>query len=483
MRALERGTTNRGIVFPLFLILVACGPPRARHATAADPAWPVLARSQANANWGAGRCSSTACHGSPTPVYGSRIRRNEHTVWASRDPHANAFQTLYSDASRSIAKKLGQNASRTIPAHQDSRCLACHSTPGPTVDPNLAATIRQDGVGCESCHGPSGSWLAQHTTYDWDALSTMERAERFGMVQLDDLTARAERCVGCHVGAPAKDGLPAREVDHDLIAAGHPRLNFEFSSFLANLPAHWVETGRNTGGDFPARAWTIGQLVSSRTALQLLESRAQEAAKAGPNGPSRWPEFSEYDCASCHQALRSRPPGPLEVGPAQAPGIPAWGTWYFPMVTRLTELRRPGDSGAASVSTCLAPLRTSMNAPLPDAAQVANEAGQAAKALERWLLTIQPETFDPPKTESLLRTLRAQEVPRTEPSGPGWDLDAQVYLGLVPLRQSLDPATRQDPGLLNELRDRRQRLLTPYETNRAAPEAFPSDNRNRNPRR
>ncbi len=103
--------------------------------------------------------------------------------------------------------------------------------------------------------------------------------------------------------------------------------------------------------------------------------------------------------------------------------------------------------------------------------------GRQPGALERWLLTIQTETLDPPKTESLLRTLRAQEISRTEPSGPGWDRDAQIYLGLVPLRQSLDPATRQDPGLLNELRDRRQRLLAPYETTRAAPETFTPNNR------
>jgi hypothetical protein len=28
-------------------------------------------------------------------------------------------------------------------------------------------------------------------------------------------------------------------VDHDLIAAGHPRLNFEFNAYFESLPAHW----------------------------------------------------------------------------------------------------------------------------------------------------------------------------------------------------------------------------------------------------
>ncbi|SIN78445.1 Cytochrome c554 and c-prime [Singulisphaera sp. GP187] len=474
MRALK--TVMARVIVPL-LVFLACAA-GAMRVSAADPLAQPIALSRAN--WGAGRCSSTACHGSPTPVYGSRIFRNEHTVWASRDQHANAFQTLYSDLSRSIAQKIGQGTGRTIPAHQDSRCLACHSTPGPAVNPELAATIRQDGVGCESCHGSSGSWLAQHTTYDWDLLSSPEKEARFGKVRLDDLVVRAERCVACHVGVPARDGLPAREVDHDLIAAGHPRLNFEFSSFLANLPAHWVETGQNAASDFPARTWAIGQLISGRTALELLESRAKEAARAGPDGPSRWPEFSEYDCASCHQDLRSRPSGTRSVGPASPPGIPAWGTWYFPLISTLAEHNRDRDPAARAAATCLGPLRASMNVPLPDSHRIAGEAGQAAQALERWLLTVQHETFDPARSEPLLRTLRATAIPSVEPAGPGWDGEAQIYLGLVPLRQALGPALQNDPGLLNELRDRRNRLLAPYVPDRAASGTFqPLDGRPR----
>ncbi len=116
MRALERGTTNRGIVFPLFLILLACRPPgsQACHGCRPGLAGPRSLASQCQL--GSRALLVDRLPRGPTPVYGSRIRRNEHTVWASRDPHANAFQTLYSDASRSIAKKLGQNASRTIPA-------------------------------------------------------------------------------------------------------------------------------------------------------------------------------------------------------------------------------------------------------------------------------------------------------------------------------------------------------------------------------
>src|SRR5207253_2017930 len=98
---------------------------------------------------------------------------------------------------------------------------------------------------------------------------------------------------GCHVGGPSEDGRPPRDVDHDLIAAGHPRLEFEFSGSLANLPAHWSEKGRNAAPDFPARAWAIGQVASAGAALELLGDRARAAEQQS----GRWPEFSEYDCA------------------------------------------------------------------------------------------------------------------------------------------------------------------------------------------
>src|SRR5262245_51323026 len=55
---------------------------------------------------GAGRCSAVACHGSSAPVAGSSILHDEYTTWVARDPHANAFQALFSHQSRSIARHL-----------------------------------------------------------------------------------------------------------------------------------------------------------------------------------------------------------------------------------------------------------------------------------------------------------------------------------------------------------------------------------------
>src|SRR5262249_36477726 len=173
----------------------------------------------------------------------------------------------------------------------------------------LAGTtwMNADGVGCESCHGPSARWLGPHTTIDWRQESRPVK-EGLGLYDTKTLARRAEICAGCHVGDRSRNGLPARDVNHDLIAAGHPRLTFELASYLDNVPAHWDEQDENSGPvgpnqrakDFSIRAWAIGQWASENAALDLTAGRAEV-----PGAP--WPELSEYDCFACHHDLRDDP--------------------------------------------------------------------------------------------------------------------------------------------------------------------------------
>jgi len=225
---------------------------------------------------GAGSCSATACHGSMAPAardeYPSRVLRNEHTTWITQDRHADAYRVLFSARSKQMAARLSGGQ---VAAHQDKRCLACHATGGvgPTSAP--VEVVRQDGVSCESCHGSAQLWLGEHTQYGWSHRSPAEKAQR-GMRPTKELAQRAAVCVECHVGSPGRD------MNHDLIAAGHPRLNFEFAAYLANMPPHWQE---DVGGNFPARAWAIGQAATAKAAVDLL------AHRAGAGRGSPWPEF------------------------------------------------------------------------------------------------------------------------------------------------------------------------------------------------
>jgi hypothetical protein len=114
-------------------------------------------------------------------------------------------------------------------------------------------------------------------------------------------------------------------VDHDLIAAGHPRLMFEYSSYHTLLPRHWKE--RDDDGNFEIRAWAIGQLASARTALELLRSRATR----GPDQERRvaWPELADLNCYSCHHDLKASGWGQVSVRRGTKPGSPRFGMWYF----------------------------------------------------------------------------------------------------------------------------------------------------------
>src|SRR5262249_45853267 len=132
---------------------------------------------------------------------------------------------------------------------------------------------------------PAQLWKSTHFRQPFDRTTP-----GFNDLRLN-LAVRAEVCVACHVGNAEKD------VNHDLIAAGHPRVRFELNTYLANSPRHWRGIrDREIHADLHARGWLIGQLVSTEAALNLLRERASNPAKV-------WPEFAEYDCYACHHDL------------------------------------------------------------------------------------------------------------------------------------------------------------------------------------
>ncbi len=76
----------------------------------------------------------------------------QYKIW-SESLHSKAFATLSNEKSMEYAKK-----NNIADPTKDAKCLKCHSTAA-GVDKNLIETITiQEGVSCESCHGPGSGY-------------------------------------------------------------------------------------------------------------------------------------------------------------------------------------------------------------------------------------------------------------------------------------------------------------------------------------
>ena len=385
---------------------------------------------------GPGSCANRGCHGGIDPADPAigRVLGNEYTTWLTRDPHAGAFDVLLSPRSQGIAERLATGDSDPKPAHQDARCLACHATQSDPVRP-LAA---ESGVSCESCHGPAGGWLTAHTSTDWADRPVADKAN-FGMTSVAGLTDRVRTCAGCHVGSAAGSGITTRDVNHDLIAAGHPRMAFEASWFGAVQPKHWRdEHDRAATPEGAALLWAIGQHESAAAALELLADRASDESRP-------WPELAEYDCWGCHHDLAPEGWRLDAAKGGRRVGQPSWSTWTTAL---LPELLGTQDGDNNSTLDGLKSLRMSMESGNADRRQVVATARDLAKQLRDRgrLIETSGETSD------LARWLATVLI---EPDEPTWAFQVQRFLALDVLRRAPVATTdaKRAESELNRLAD------------------------------
>ena len=276
---------------------------------------PAIAESAPGKYLGSLSCASTACHGQQDDSSGP-VSRSAYARWLESDPHARAARTLDSEPFQRILRITSSGradgASDPLVA---ARCAKCHdplATPQPDA---LAAQTVGRGIGCESCHGPAEKWIAVHYDREFDRAALRS----LGMVDTRDVQSRAGQCASCHVGDAERD------MNHDMIAAGHPPLRFELSAYHDKIiHKHWSDAERMEVPDFKSQLWAAGQQASAKAALALVESRAARAAAKDKHTP--WPEFSEYDCFACHQRLRTPPQANVALR-ADRPGIPGWQPW------------------------------------------------------------------------------------------------------------------------------------------------------------
>lgn len=251
---------------------------------------PASAEAAAN-HLGVASCASGVCHGSAKPLNATAVLQNEYVTWSHFDPHAEAYRTLRTEKSTLMAKRLGLGAPEREPL-----CLNCHAE---DVKPASRGPRFQldDGVGCEACHGASQNWIAGH---DDRPAGTHADSVAHGLAALERANRRAATCASCHVSSTG------RLAGHALMAAGHPRLVFELDTYS--------ELWRTSGGrehfrrddDYRQRKsssgsvafWLAGLVEGARRTLEL--TRSEELAGGV------LPDFSLFNCYSCHRSMRLR---------------------------------------------------------------------------------------------------------------------------------------------------------------------------------
>lgn len=203
---------------------------------------------------GVSGCMGEGCHNDEKPaVHSGKMIGDEYTIWFDHDPHHGAFDTLYDDPSVDIAEKLNIED-----AGESERCISCHATSVPEPQRGERFDIEQ-GVGCETCHGPSEKYLEPHATEGWTAEQRGKSGaagllKDFGLIDTTALAGRANMCVSCHL-----------EIDKDMLDAGHPALQFEMYSYnfyTYNAEPHQIHWDDSKIEWIDAKLWAIGQVAS-----------------------------------------------------------------------------------------------------------------------------------------------------------------------------------------------------------------------------
>lgn len=369
------------------------------------------------------------CHKSGHANPQHAVAGKEYSIWANSDPHSRAYSVLFDQKSVDISRNLRLQ----VPPHENDLCLNCHSTNVPSTQ---LVTGNQhslaDGVGCESCHGGAGQWLVPHKLPEWQYFSPAQK-EALGFIETDNLATRARVCAECHVGSPGRD------VNHDLIAAGHPRLYFELSAYQSKMPGHWSRSGEilRHSSTAEARLWLIGQFVNAAASLEVLQQRAE-------NRVAPWPEFAEYGCSSCHGDLASKNRSSAASVFRGTRATSQWGTWHYSMLGELITATENIDS--AGWASDLEQLRHAMTDPVPDRETVA----KVSSAIRSELIAIADQLAFSELPESDVNNLAMRvfgaEFRQNELT---WDSLTQRYLAAVALRQSIIDSRimgGQDPG-------------------------------------
>jgi len=244
---------------------------------------------------GVASCAGSTCHGR-SEGNGTVVRQDEIATWQSpaavSGAHSRALSVLGTRRGRQITQRLGLGDPQS-----EASCIGCHATSVPAAERGPRFRT-DDGVSCESCHGAAIGWLATH----YEVAGTHATNVRNGLNALELPQVRAQVCLDCHYGSA--DG--GQFVTHAMMAAGHPRITFELDLFSSFQQHHDVDADyvSRKGTPDAVQMWAVGQAEAVARATDLF-------ARPGFGTEGAFPQFTFYDCHSCHRGIADGPDQPL----------------------------------------------------------------------------------------------------------------------------------------------------------------------------
>lgn len=385
----------------------------------------------ANARFvGSRSCASSSCHGDSRreTVVGSAAH-----YFFDRDKHQSAGVVLRNQRSQAIADRLQM----TMPPWKSRECLVCHAPAAlDSTDQTHFSAMLSEGVNCESCHGAARDWLVPHRAPEWhyNGVWSADRRASIGFVETKQLTQRVDRCADCHVGNVTQS------VNHDLIAAGHPRLAFEYSAYQSRMPIHWRQSlerqqspvantwPSSQQSTYEARNWLIGQIVTADHELEILSTIVSRPGIVQPG-------LAQYDCFACHHELSS--PGWRQARTAWniRPGELPWGTWSLGLLAEsqpaLADILT--ERFVANRNSLLQELKTSIY----NQDEVRRLVSNLRQDLAQSKLLLSQKHFTPDDLSAIRYRLAKEQGMFTD---QGWDRSTQLFLALVALDKGANDA-------------------------------------------
>ncbi|MGB3844805.1 MAG: multiheme c-type cytochrome [Sphingopyxis sp.] len=364
------------VAFAALVLMLA-----ALAAAALVAAPPVRSQGEGGARFtGVASCAGSTCHGRMEGD-GTVVRQDELMKWQEPSTpggaHSRAQAVLGNARSAFIARNLGIGDPTSA-----KQCVGCHTS----AAAGAPASMWGDGVGCESCHGPAGGWLASHyagvgTNADPDAEMRGKHLANLsaGLRKLEDPVVRAGVCVDCHFGAAGEGQF----VTHRIMAAGHPRISFELDLF-SSLQAHhqededygWRKFGSGQARTDHVQMWAVGQAAALERSLSLFQS------KRGTEGV--FPEFYFLDCHSCHRRIfdEAKPVKTSMDNPGRdiPEGMPPYNDENLIMLAAAARIAAPGLADQLAART--AAFHRAMAVDRTSAVQAAGQLAQTVTALK-----------------------------------------------------------------------------------------------------